>query len=166
MSTRRSPKTSAATSNSRPTSRIANCSLRTSRLPFAVRLVHLRKPTTTQPRRSLPGVYLSSILTPRLWRRYVQLLNLIPHVLTLLQARQRIAAGDRNPRNAVEISYDEFTEFEICAASYTPIYKGSPAVRCPYTDAAYLPEFKGQLDPLLQLTEIGAPSSGLPAPRS
>jgi coatomer protein complex subunit alpha (xenin) len=37
--------------------------------------------------------------------------------------RQRIAAGERNPRNAIEISYDEFTPFEICAASYTPIYK-------------------------------------------
>jgi coatomer subunit alpha len=81
------------------------------------------------------------------------------------QARQRIAAGDRNPRDAVEISYDEFTEFEICAASYTPIYKGSPSVRCPFTDATFLPEFKGTLDPLTRLTEIGAVASGLPGPR-
>ena len=51
-------------------------------------------------------------------------------------------------------------------ASFTPIYKGSPAVRCPYTDAAYLPQFKGQLDPLTELAEIGASSAGLPAPRS
>ncbi|EKM58105.1 uncharacterized protein PHACADRAFT_252139 [Phanerochaete carnosa HHB-10118-sp] len=94
-----------------------------------------------------------------------RLLELNPDPKIVAQARQRIAAGDRNPRNAVEISYDEFTEFEICAASYTPIYKGSPAVRCPYTDAAYLPEYKGHLDALVQLTEIGAPSSGLPAPR-
>ena len=62
--------------------------------------------------------------------------------MIFLQARQRIAAGDRNPRNAVEISYDEFTAFEICAASYTPIYKGSSAVgqvkmtRATRTDAA------------------------------
>jgi coatomer subunit alpha len=89
----------------------------------------------------------------------------IPNNFPLLQARSRIAAGDRNPRNAVEITYDEFTEFDICAASYTPIYKGSPAIHCPYTDASYLPEFKGKLDPLTQLTEIGALSSGLPAPR-
>lgn len=39
-------------------------------------------------------------------------------------------------------------------------------MRCPYTDAAYLPQFKGKLDPLVSLTEIGAPSAGLPAPRS
>ena len=75
-----------------------------------------------------------------------------------------MAAGDRNPRNAIEIAYDEFTDFEICAASFTPIYKGSESVRCPYTDAAYLPEYKGHLDPLTELTEIGLGSSGLPAP--
>ena len=80
------------------------------------------------------------------------------------QARQRVAAGDRNPRNAVEIAYDEFTDFEICAASFTPIYKGSQSIRCPYTDAAFLPEYKGHLDPLTELTEIGLSSSGLPAP--
>lgn len=65
----------------------------------------------------------------------------------------------------MEITYDEFTEFEVCGASYTPIYKGSSSVRCPYTHAAFLPEFKGTLDPLTRLTEIGAAASGLPAPR-
>ncbi|KAK0449697.1 coatomer WD associated region-domain-containing protein [Desarmillaria tabescens] len=93
-----------------------------------------------------------------------RLLELKPDPKIVAQARQRIAAADRNPRNAVEITYDEFTPFEICAATYTPIYKGSPSVRCPYTDAAYLPQFKGKLDPLTQLTEIGAAASGLPAP--
>ncbi|THH21133.1 hypothetical protein EW146_g328 [Bondarzewia mesenterica] len=66
-----------------------------------------------------------------------RLLDLHPDPKIVAQARQRIAAGDRNPRDAVEISYDEFTEFEVCAASYTPIYKGSPSVRCPYTNAAF-----------------------------
>ncbi|KAH9941627.1 coatomer subunit alpha-2 [Epithele typhae] len=95
-----------------------------------------------------------------------RLLDLNPDPKIVSQARQRIAAGDRNPRNTVEIDYDEFTDFEVCAVSFTPIYKGSPTVRCPYTDAAYLPQFKGQLDPLTQLTEIGASAAGLPAPRS
>ncbi|KAI5120086.1 hypothetical protein M0805_001242 [Coniferiporia weirii] len=94
-----------------------------------------------------------------------RLLELNPDPKIVAQARQRIAAGDRNPRNAVEIDYDEFTEFEVCAASFTPIYKGSPSVTDPYTGAPYLPEFKGKLDPLLELTEIGAAVSGLPAPR-
>ncbi|KAG6830285.1 hypothetical protein H0H87_008583 [Tephrocybe sp. NHM501043] len=92
-----------------------------------------------------------------------RLLELNPDPKIVAQARQRIAAGDRNPRNAVEVSYDEFTPFEICGVTYTPIYKGSPSVHCPYTDASFLPQFKGNLDPLTQLTEIGAPAAGLPA---
>ena len=85
--------------------------------------------------------------------------------LTLPQARQRIAAGDRNPRDAVEISYDEFTDFEICAGSYTPIYKGSPLVKDPFTWACFLPDYLGKLSPLTEVTEIGAHASGLPVPR-
>jgi len=92
-----------------------------------------------------------------------RLLELKPDPKIVAQARQRIAAGDRNPRNAVDIDYDEHTAFEICAASYTPIYKGSPSVRCPYTDAMFLPQYQGSLDPLTQLTEIGTVASGLPA---
>ncbi|ESK90725.1 coatomer alpha subunit [Moniliophthora roreri MCA 2997] len=93
-----------------------------------------------------------------------RLIDLKPDPKIVAQARTRIAAGERNPVNAVEISYDEFTPFEICAATYTPIYRGSPSVRCPYTNAAYLPQYKGTLDPLTALTEIGAVASGIPAP--
>ncbi|KAJ7598741.1 coatomer subunit alpha-2 [Mycena floridula] len=93
-----------------------------------------------------------------------RLIDMKPDAKFINLARQRIAAGDRNPRNAVDIAYDEFTSFEICAASYTPIYKGSPSVSCPYTHATYLPEYQGKLDPLIGITEIGAVASGLPAP--
>ena len=65
----------------------------------------------------------------------------------------------------MEIDYDEFTDFEICGSTYTAIYKGSPAVYCPYTGVAYVPECKGKLDPLTHLAEIGLPCAGLPAPR-
>ncbi|EIN08411.1 coatomer subunit alpha-2 [Punctularia strigosozonata HHB-11173 SS5] len=94
-----------------------------------------------------------------------RLIELNPDPKIAAQARQRIAAGERNPRNAIETSYDDSTEFDICAATYTPIYRGGERVHCPYTDASYLPQFKGKLDPLLQLTEIGVVVAGLPAPR-
>ncbi|KAJ7824943.1 COPI alpha subunit C-terminus-domain-containing protein, partial [Mycena leptocephala] len=87
-----------------------------------------------------------------------------PKIVAQVGGPRGNTAGDRNPRNAVEISYDEFTAFEICTASCTPTYKGSSAVHCPYTNQVYLPEFKGKLDLLLQLAEIGAVASGLPAP--
>ncbi|KZV85020.1 Coatomer, alpha subunit [Exidia glandulosa HHB12029] len=99
--------------------------------------------------------------------RFAQrLIDLNPDPKVVQKARTVVAAGQRNPRNAIDIAYDETAEFEICAATYVPLYKGSPAVHCPYTGAAYVPECKGQLDPLTHLAEIGAPTAGLPAPRS
>ena len=77
---------------------------------------------------------------------------------------QRIAAGDGNPRNAMEMDYDELTEFKVCGASFTPIYDNSLTVHCPYMDAAYLPQFEGQLNPLTELAEISASYAGIPAP--
>ena len=76
-----------------------------------------------------------------------------------------INEGDRNPIDALDITYDSFTEFKICAASYTPIYKGSPSVKDPYTGASFLPEYQGTISPLTGVTEIGLQTTGLPTPR-
>ncbi|KAF8637893.1 hypothetical protein AX17_002516 [Amanita inopinata Kibby_2008] len=113
--------------------------------------------------RSAIGVFSKANNQAHAARFAKRLLELKPDPKIVAQARQRIAAGDRNPRNAVDIAYDEHTSFEVCAVSYSPIFKGSPCVRCPYTDASYLPQYQGSLDPLTQVTEIGAAASGLPA---
>ena len=76
-----------------------------------------------------------------------------------------INEGDRNPIDVVETSYDTFAEFKICAASFTPILKGSPSVKDPFTGAVFQPEFKGRLSPLAGVTEIGIQATGLPTPR-
>ncbi|KAI5777220.1 coatomer WD associated region-domain-containing protein [Geopyxis carbonaria] len=68
---------------------------------------------------------------------------------------------ERTPTNAIDIEYDQFAEFDICAASYTPIYAGQPFVQDPFTGAKYLPKYKGQVCRISQVTEIGAPASGL-----
>ncbi|KAG8895323.1 hypothetical protein FRB99_000633, partial [Tulasnella sp. 403] len=93
-----------------------------------------------------------------------RLVDLKPDAKVVAQARQIINAG-ANGRDTVEISYDEFTDFEVCAASYTPIYKGSPLVKDPFTGACFLPDYLGKLCPLTEVTEIGAHASGLPVPR-
>jgi len=79
----------------------------------------------------------------------------------LSSARQVLSASDRNPRDAIEIDYDHFSKFDICAGSLTPIYQGQPAVEDPYTGARYKPEFKGQLCRVSLVTEIGKAASGL-----
>jgi len=94
-----------------------------------------------------------------------RLLELKPDAKIVALARQVINEGDRNPIDAVDITYDSFTEFKICAASYTPIYKGSPSVQDPYTGASFLPEYQATLSPLTGVTEIGLQTTGLPTPR-
>ncbi|KAF8531096.1 coatomer subunit alpha-2 [Gautieria morchelliformis] len=76
-----------------------------------------------------------------------RLIDLQPDAKIVAKARQVLAAGERNPRNALDISYDEFTDAMSLYRSLLPS------------------EYKGKLDSLARLTEIGAPSSGLPAPR-
>lgn len=56
-----------------------------------------------------------------------------------------LAACERTPTNSHELRYDEYNPFDVCAASYVPIYRGKPVVKCPLSGACYLPEYKGQL---------------------
>lgn len=71
-----------------------------------------------------------------------------------------MTAGDRNPRDAVEFTYDHFSEFDICAGSLTAIVKGSPVVTSAYSGAKYLPEFKGTVCRVDGISEVGLPGSG------
>ncbi|OJJ48651.1 hypothetical protein ASPZODRAFT_130756 [Penicilliopsis zonata CBS 506.65] len=77
------------------------------------------------------------------------------------QARKIKAQCERNPQDAIDIEFDQFAEFDICAASHTPIYTGSPSVTDPFTGAKYHEQYKGTVCHVSQVTEIGAPASGL-----
>ncbi|CAI7672070.1 unnamed protein product [Penicillium bialowiezense] len=79
----------------------------------------------------------------------------------LEQAKKIKAQCERNPQDQIDIDFDPFAEFDICAASYTPIYNGSPSVSDPFTGAKYHPQYKGSVDRISEVTEIGAPASGL-----
>jgi coatomer protein complex subunit alpha (xenin) len=69
--------------------------------------------------------------------------------------------AERNPSDAIEIDFDQFADFEICAASFTPIYGGSPSVACPYDGAKYHGRYKGTVCKICDVCQIGAPASGL-----
>ncbi|KAL4996358.1 coatomer WD associated region-domain-containing protein [Aspergillus recurvatus] len=77
------------------------------------------------------------------------------------QAKKVKAQCERNPQDNIEIEFDQFAEFDICAASHTPIYSGSPSVSDPFTGAKYHEQYKGSVDRISEVTEIGAPASGL-----
>jgi coatomer protein complex subunit alpha (xenin) len=88
-------------------------------------------------------------------------LKLTRYRLDRSQARTVIAQGDRNPQDVLKTSYDHFTEFDICAASLTPIYRGSPSVTSAFSQASYLPEFAGSICKVDDVVQVGFVGSGL-----
>lgn len=48
--------------------------------------------------------------------------------------------------------------FDICAASYRPIYRGKPVEKCPLSGACYCPEFHGQI---CRVTTVWGPQGSL-----
>src|SRR5690242_11580150 len=58
-------------------------------------------------------------------------------------AKRVKTVAERNPTDVIEIDFDQFADMEICAASHTPIYGGSPSAACPYDGAKYHAKYKG-----------------------
>lgn len=77
------------------------------------------------------------------------------------QAQKIKAKSDTIARDAIEINFDPYVDFDICASTYTPIYKGSPFVSDALVGAKYHTSEKGKLDKITLITSIGAPASGL-----
>ena len=78
-----------------------------------------------------------------------------------MKAKRVKAACERSPGDALEIEFDPFAEFEVCGASYTPIYAGEQSVSCPYDGTKYQPKYKGTVCKVCEVCAIGAPSSGI-----
>ena len=77
------------------------------------------------------------------------------------QAKKTKAQCERNPRDAVEIEYDQFAEFDVCAASHTPIYSGSALEECAFDGAKYHTKYKGTVCVVCGVCEVGKHGSGL-----
>lgn len=66
-------------------------------------------------------------------------------VVAFLQTRKILSACEKNPTDTYQLNYDMHNPFDICAASYRPIYRGKPVEKCPLSGACYCPEFQGQI---------------------
>lgn len=77
------------------------------------------------------------------------------------QAVKLKARADTIASDAIDIDFDPHSEFDICAGSYSPIYRGEPAVSEALVGARYKLEFRGKICLITEVTSIGAPSSGL-----
>jgi len=90
-----------------------------------------------------------------------RLLELGPKPDVAQQTRKILQACDKNPTDEHQINYDEHNPFDICAASFVPIYKGSECVSSPLSGAKYLPEFKGEVCRVDGVSQIGKSVAGL-----
>ncbi|KAK6970166.1 coatomer subunit alpha [Biomphalaria glabrata] len=90
-----------------------------------------------------------------------RLLELGPKPDIAQQTRKILVACEKTLTDEHELKYDQHNPFDICAASYVPIYRGKPVVKCPLSGACYLPEFKGQVCRVTKATEIGKDCIGL-----
>ncbi|CAB0008469.1 unnamed protein product [Nesidiocoris tenuis] len=90
-----------------------------------------------------------------------RMLELGPKPDVAMQARKMLQACDKNPVDEHQLQYDEHNPFNLCAYTYTPIYRGKPEEKCPFCSAFYHVQFKGKVCDVCKISEIGADTMGL-----
>ncbi|EPQ26336.1 uncharacterized protein PFL1_05984 [Pseudozyma flocculosa PF-1] len=93
-----------------------------------------------------------------------RLLELSPAPAIAQKAQQIISLAERSPKDAVDVAgYDPLERtFVVCAGSHVLIPAGGVgSVQDPLTGARYLPEFKGTLCRISQISEVGKLGGGL-----
>jgi coatomer subunit alpha len=84
-----------------------------------------------------------------------------PHTNRRSQAKKIKSQCERAPQDKVEIEYDPFAEFDVCAGSHTPLYGGADRATCPFDGALYHASFKGSICTVCEVATIGGVGSGL-----
>jgi len=90
-----------------------------------------------------------------------RLLELNPPLKIAQQARQVLAACEKQSSDAVELNYDPRNPFVMCAATKQPIYRGTEHVTCPMCQSKYLPKYAGTKCLVCKVAKVGATVSGL-----
>jgi len=90
-----------------------------------------------------------------------RLLELGPKPEVAQQTRKILQACDKNPTDEQQLDYDEHNPFDLCAASYVPIYRGAECETAPLSGAKYLPKFKGSVCKVDGVSQVGKGVSGL-----
>uniref|UniRef100_A0A8C6WJ02 Coatomer protein complex, subunit alpha n=1 Tax=Neogobius melanostomus TaxID=47308 RepID=A0A8C6WJ02_9GOBI len=90
-----------------------------------------------------------------------RLLELGPKPDVAQQTRKILAACEKNLTDEHQLNYDAHNPFDLCAASFVPLYRGRPIEKCPLSGACYCPTYKGQICRVTEVTEIGKDVIGL-----
>lgn len=76
------------------------------------------------------------------------------------QARKIQTKADSISTDAISIDFDPFSNFEICAGDFVPLY-GSDVVREKFLGVTYGPKWKGKICQVTLVSEIGGIGNGL-----
>lgn len=71
------------------------------------------------------------------------------------------SSADVQVDHELSLDYDDKNPYNLCAATFKPLYKGKPSTECPLCDAKYMPDLVGQTCKVCTLSEIGKNCSGL-----
>lgn len=77
------------------------------------------------------------------------------------QAKKIQTKSENIATDAIAIDFDPFTEWEICAGDFVPIYKGDEIVREKILGVGYSKKWKGKICSVTLISEIGGIGSGL-----
>ena len=70
------------------------------------------------------------------------------------------AKSDKTPTDKAKLDYNEHNPFEICGETFSPIYRGAPAIKCSFCGSSFHPKSKGIVCTVCELGEVGLPSNG------
>ncbi|KAI9472141.1 MAG: coatomer protein alpha subunit [Benjaminiella poitrasii] len=84
-----------------------------------------------------------------------RLLELAPPRAVAEEARKIQAVCDRTMVDELSFEYDQYNPFDVCAATFEPIYRGSPKTACCYCKASYKPSYEGKICTICEVAKIG-----------
>lgn len=90
-----------------------------------------------------------------------RLLELGPKADVASQTRKVLQACEKSSTNEQTLNYSEHNPFVVCAASYTPIYRGKPESKCPLCESSYHPDYANSICRVCNVAMIGRDSIGL-----
>ena len=77
------------------------------------------------------------------------------------KAQKVLQKSEVQGRNEFKINYDEMNPFSLDCDTLTPIYKGSPEIKCAYCSSIYSPSGEGKICKTCRICEVGVQSVGL-----
>merc|ERR1711920_84923 len=75
-------------------------------------------------------------------------------------AKKVLQRSEKEARNASQLDYNDKEPFDIDAESLSPIYKGTPKVKCPFCGSVYKASYKGKLCRVCNLAKVGVETLG------